>query len=120
MAFVTIIEDDECFEHLIGDSVFGLRRLGIDKHSEFVKMHTKTAYRKHQAEEITNWSEVYKEMIAYIIVHWKKVLNGKGEEVTCNRDNKIRLPDVVREELFEACNAPSITKVIEKKSDKKN
>ena len=122
MSFVTIIDSNESFNLEIGDSTFNLRRLDLETYNGFVKARTKQVWKKHQPSgEETDWDGVYDDMLDYVITGWRNIKHPvTKEDVQCERKIKLKLPGVVREQIFEATNATSVMKEEEKKTKSKS
>ena len=112
MAFIEIVEDQETFELEISDSVLILRRFDSEVYRRIEKKHTKTNknYRTGQMIKDVDEYAINLDLLDYMIVGWRSVKSPTtGDDVPCERANKLKLPGSIKIQITEACDSESIT-----------
>ena len=112
MAFVEIIEDGEQFVKKIEDTEFILRRLSKEAAKRIRKRHTKKTknFRTGTWEIEADDDAIGEDVIDYCIVGWKNVYSPvTGKPVECTRENKLKLPLNVIEEISSACDVENVS-----------
>lgn len=100
MGFITIVTDDESFEHRIGDSVFVLRRVPDDVTRRIFKRHTKS---RPGREPETDYFAVTADVLDHAIVDWRGIKHPvTKEDLPCTRAYKVALPAGVKAEIMDA------------------
>ena len=110
--YIEIVELDESFELAIGESTFTLRRLGAEAYREIEKRHT--TRRKNNRTGVVNMETddyaVNEDLLDHMILGWCGIRSpNTGEDVPCTRENKLKLPGVVKIQISEACDSDSIS-----------
>jgi hypothetical protein len=112
MSFIEIVEEQETFEHAVGGSTLVLRRFDSEVYRDIEKRHTK----RHKNLRQGGWIEeqdsyaINADLLDYMVVDWKDVRSpSTKEDVPCTRENKLKLPNSVKIEILDACDADSIT-----------
>jgi hypothetical protein len=116
--YVTIVEEDEEFEHQIGESIFGLRRFNTEIYRQIRKRHTKAPkFRRNQMIDQIDEDAINADLLDYMIKWWKKVKSSvTGKDVECTKENKLKLPGSAQVEIIEACDQDGImTEIAEDK-----
>jgi len=122
MGFIEIVEEEETFEYPIGDSTLILRRFDSELYRDIEKRHTKRHKNLRQGGWIDDQDTyaINADLLDYMVTGWKDVKSPTtGEDVPCTREMKLKLPNVVKVEILEACDADSITSDAGGKPEKK-
>lgn len=86
-------------EDMVGWSGFRCKRMSADWFDEIRTKHTRwTADRSGRREE-TNWKGYRHELMDKLVTEWKNIPG----DPTCNRDNKVKLPQLVQLLIIEKC-----------------
>jgi len=112
MGFIEIVEAQEEFKLDIGDSFFNLRRFDSEVYRRIEKKHTikKKNLRGGQMIVDTDDYAVNADLLDYMITGWGGIKSSlTGEDVTCEKVNKLKLPGSVKMQITEACDAGSVT-----------
>lgn len=84
------------------DSVLHIRIVPNDLQRRLKDRFTKPDFRRGQKYEDFNWPLFMDECLDYAIVRWEGV-KRKGEDLPCEREWKLRLPELVKAELIRLC-----------------
>jgi len=112
MPFIEIIDDEESFRLDVGDSYFELRRFDSANYNEIEKKHTKKKKNFRTGEWIKEVDDrsVNDDLLDYMVTGWGHIKSPTtGEDVPCEKKNKIKLPGSVKMQIIEACDADNIT-----------
>jgi len=113
MSFIEIVEEQETFEHPVGDSTLILRRFDSEVYRDIEKRHTKRQKNLRQGgwiEEQDSYA-INADLLDYMVVDWRYVRSPVlNEDVPCTRENKLKLPNSIKIEILDACDADSITR----------
>lgn len=121
MGFIEIVEEQETFELKIGESMLTLRRFDSKVYRDFEKDHTtnKKNYRTGDISKEVDEYAVNLDLLDFMIISWKNVKSPTtGEDVSCDKKTKAKLPGSVKMRITEACDSDSIT--TEKKTEPKS
>jgi len=112
MPFIEIVESEESFELPISDSVLTCRRFDSETYRQIEKKHTKKN-KNHRSGVIFSETDDYAvnaDLLDYMILDWKGIHSPlTKKEVPCTRENKLKLPGVIKVRIIEACDADSVT-----------
>ena len=98
---IEIIDEQERFQHHIGDSVFILRRMDAGTHAEIVRRHTSREKISGEWVNARDDQAILLESIDWLVTGWRKINHPlTKKEVPCTKENKIRLPIIVMEEII--------------------
>ena len=111
MAYIEIVESEESFELVIGDSTITCRRFDSEAYRQIEKKHTKKN-KNHRTGVIyteTDDHAINCDLLDYMILSWEGIQSPLTKaEVPCTRENKLKLPGNVKVRIIEACDADSI------------
>jgi hypothetical protein len=107
--FIEIVTEDERNEYHFGDATIGYRRFNSDVFERLRKKRTQQRgfdRRTGQPRMETDEVELNKDLLDYLIIDWKGVINPVTKEpVPCNRDTKCKLPARDRAAIIEEADA---------------
>ena len=119
MGFIEIVEEEETFELKRGESTLTLRRFDTEFYRKIENRHTKKQKNFRQGgwiKEVDDFA-INEDLLDYMVVGWKDVKSPiTGQDVSCTREMKIKLPSSVKLEIIEACDSDNITSAAEKKT----
>ncbi len=105
MMHIRLIDEDHVvtFDLKIGDSVFVLRQMDTATLDDFRRKANVKKWRKHQPEEEFDNLRFASDTLDWGLMEWRGVKHpNKNEDVPCVRENKVRLPIFVQEQIRDA------------------
>jgi len=116
--FVQIIEEEEKFEFPIGDSTFFLRRCDGPKVREFERKHTKEIQQPNGTLiKVIDNDAVNDDVFDYMVRDWKDVVDKNQKPLLCERDIKLKLPGIVKDQILLATQRVNLKKVEQEKNE---
>lgn len=109
--FIEIIEPDETFEKIFGESTLVLRRYDAGLLRQLEQKHSRRQknFRTGQWSAEVDTYALTDDLIDHVIIDWRGVRSPtSGREVPCTSENKRRLPTRIKIEILEACDAEAI------------
>lgn len=108
--FIEIVDDSEEFEFVFvdpatkqpTDAAMMLRVLSPDQKDEFERAATKYEFIKGSRHSVFDAAVYVGLCLDAAIRSWRGIVR-KGEPVDCTRDNKLRLPEPVKQEVMRLC-----------------
>ena len=108
--FIEVVEDGEVRDWQYTnpetgqqfDSVFHLRVAPDEIQKVWRKKYTTREFNRGQRVENVDWVKYNQDALDYCIVGWEGV-RAKGTDLPCEREWKLRLPEMIKAEIIRLC-----------------